>query len=881
MTAPSPPPKTRNRPLPELLAPAGTMEAFLAALAAGADAVYLGGKRFGARQYAGNFDEAGIESAVAAAHARGVKVYVTANTLVHDRELKSALEYLIRLHAMGVDAVLVQDVGLASLAREIIPSLPLHASTQVTVHNAAGVQAMAAMGFSRVVLARELPLSEIEEIARETAATGIGLEVFAHGALCFSYSGQCLLSSVIGGRSGNRGMCAQPCRKPYTLVTGPADPYGRPARLRALPLAGRYLLSPKDLCVYRKLGRLVHSPVVSLKIEGRMKSPGYVAVVTSVYRRALDAIADGRDPYAESDERDLALAFNRGFTDGYLFGHRHAAVMGCEQPDNRGLCIGTVAEYRPRTGEAAIALRTPVTPIAGDGLFVAGDGSGDAGTGFPLNANPERSGDRIVLRVPSPVREGSTVFLTASVALAATVRKIIAGGCPGLRRPLPLDCTVTIDPGGRMTIEGTVDPWIIPPVRFRYAPDFTLMPARTRPLTRENLKENLEKTGGTPFILRNVEIRYDGGMFAPVSAINHIRRELLACAEEALVAAFRPPEEEIRAARDRLAAALPDRPPVFRPEAGSGPLLVVITDTVPGVREAARGGAGTVCFEPDVPDPGTQCRCRGQEEDFREEVRAAIRHCRDAGVPVAMKLPRILRQPALSAILAALPGLTDEGLSACMAGDAGALAAVRSRCPDLDLIGGPEMNIFNHTAARFAAGSCRTVLLSPELSGSEIEELVRRTRSCGCDVGFGMIVQGDLEVMISENCVLEPVRHCGDDATRVPGFTGLRDETGRVFPVRTDGNCRTRVLNADETCLIDHLPEMVNAGIAWICIDARGKTPAYTLEITRIYREALSCIAGHAGDGIPAGLARLKERARGIAQGRITAGHYLHGLKEA
>lgn len=308
--------------LPELLAPAGSPEAFRAAVAAGADAVYLSGRKFGARAYAQNFTGPEIEEAIAYAHARGVRGYITVNTLLHDRELAAVGEYLVWLYSIGADAVLIQDIGVAALAREVVPGLPLHASTQMTIHNADGVRWAAEMGFSRVVLARELSLDEINAIARSTKNTNIGLEVFVHGALCYCYSGQCLLSSVIGGRSGNRGMCAQPCRKPYTLVTGESDSYGRPVRLQDVPLPERYLLSPKDLCTVKDLERLVHSPVVSLKIEGRMKSPEYVATVVSTYRKALDAHAGSTAPEQDADMRTLALAFNRGFTKGYLLGQK-------------------------------------------------------------------------------------------------------------------------------------------------------------------------------------------------------------------------------------------------------------------------------------------------------------------------------------------------------------------------------------------------------------------------------------------------------------------------------------------------------------------------------------------------------------------------------
>ena len=215
------------RRLPELLAPAGSPEALIAALAAGADAVYLSGKRFGARKFAANFDEPALEKAIDYAHLRGAKVYVTVNTLIRDDELFDVAKYLLRLYEMGTDAVLIQDLGVAALARQLVPDLELHASTQMTIHNREGAVFAARIGFKRVVLAREVTLDEIKEMENELKASGPGLEIFVHGALCYCYSGQCLLSSAIGGRSGNRGMCAQPCRKPYVLLRGEKDEYGR------------------------------------------------------------------------------------------------------------------------------------------------------------------------------------------------------------------------------------------------------------------------------------------------------------------------------------------------------------------------------------------------------------------------------------------------------------------------------------------------------------------------------------------------------------------------------------------------------------------------------------------------------------------------------
>ena len=371
--------------LPQLLAPAGSPEALAAAIAAGADAVYLSGKRFGARKFAANFDETALAKAIDYAHLADVKVYVTVNTLIRENELSDVAKYLLRLYEMGADAVLLQDLGASLLAGQIVPELERHASTQMTIHNRQGALWAARAGFKRAVLAREVSLDEIKEMdkmrqaGKETKSPPIGLEIFVHGALCYSYSGQCLLSSAIGGRSGNRGMCAQPCRKPYVLLRGEKDQYGRPAGLAAAAQRERFLISTRDLCVYRHLDRIVRSPVESLKIEGRMKSAQYVAVVTSIYKRALQAIAKGKWSPSPEDERDLALSFNRDFTEGHLLGARD--VMGREMSDNRGVLIGSVASFDVQRGEATVRLSGPLLPRERrrPGLPVSGPGDGPGG----------------------------------------------------------------------------------------------------------------------------------------------------------------------------------------------------------------------------------------------------------------------------------------------------------------------------------------------------------------------------------------------------------------------------------------------------------------------------------------------------------------------
>ena len=872
---------------PELLAPAGSPEAFRAAIAAGADAVYLSGKHFGARKFAKNFSDDEIAAAIAYAHARGVRVYVTVNTLIHDRELAGVAAYLVRLYAMGADAVLVQDPGIAAIAREIVPGLVLHASTQLTIHNAEGVHWAYGQGFSRVVLARELSLTEIDGIAEAVRDIPVGLEIFAHGALCYSYSGQCLLSSVIGGRSGNRGMCAQPCRKPYMLVEGKTDKYGRPTDLHEVTAKEHYLLSPKDLMTYRDLGRIAGSPVASLKIEGRMKSPEYVATVVSTYRRALDAVAAGTFVPDASAERDLYLAFNREFTRGYLMGDRLRDLMARDRPDNRGLCIGKVTRFDQRARTVTIVPDRPIVLHPGDGILFHNPEHPAASWGCSLNSEPVAAKDGIELTVARPVLAGTRVYLTSSLDLAARSRQIAGSPSPDLRHPVPVDLAVRVDAEGLLTLTGTIRPPGRSPVAVEGSPGLSMEPARSRPLSGEQLAEQLTKTGGTPFAVADLSLEYDGTRFAPVSGINKVRRDFFTRAESELVAASRPAPADARAAEQRLkhyCARFKDTPaaPVLVGNAQHNCGIVLFADTLETVEAGAAAGASMVCFEPD------SFLCRGGTSDrdrlVRTEavLRAALPTCRKKHCRLVWKLPRITRETEMEALRVLLPRLVTAGLDTCMTDNPGTAAALSAAAPGIGLFGSFGLNVFNAETVRvYARQNFGGLILSPELSGDEMAVLAGSARNDARRPQLGVFVQGSLETMVTEDCLhalLSSCRKKGGSCAR-NRWIGIRDETGHLLPVRTDGACRSHILNAAETSLVEAVPDLVAMGIDMFVIDARGRTGAYAREMVAVYREALG--TGEAGRGKGAGSRKPpKDRIREIALGGITTGHYVRGLKD-
>jgi putative protease len=672
------------------------------------------------------------------------------------------------------------------------------------------------------------------------------------------------------------------------IVTGERDEYGRPERIRDLPLPGHYLLSPKDLCTYRHLPELVQAPVVSLKIEGRMKSPEYVAIVVSTYRRALNAIAAGSWKPAPEAERDLLLAFNRGFTRGYLFGDRHRTLMARDAPDNRGICIGTVTNQDTRSRAVTVNLNGTLIPATGDGLLFAAPAKDREDWGFQLNNAPVAGNKKTIqFSIPRPVAPGSSVFITSSRDLEKKARQIISRPPSDLGHRVPVDLSILVNTDGRISIEGRLESGSGKDVPVVYKPDFALVPARSRPLLPDQLEAQLRKSGDTPFVIRDFSIAYDGTLFAPVGELNRMRREFLARAEEVLLASSVPSEEGIIQSRRRRTAAFPEYP---APAVTGGdtdtititPALTVYTDTTEAAAMAVKEGCTCICFEPAFVLPCHSCMTgtNGEDRLISEQVTGAMVLCRDNGTRFVLKLPRITRNRYLAAVLPEIAFLHKNGLDTCMVENPGTAHAIQRLLPGMDLYGAAGLNIFNHRSACHLSPPFRLLTLSPELSRDECRELIRAARKDGCSVSFALIVQGISEAMVTEDCLLELVQHCRPGAISGKGsaFFGIRDATGHIFPFQTDGECRTRIGNAVETCLIDHLPAIQKAGIGEVVIDARGRTGAYAGAMTRIYRDAITRCGAGAGTGDQSG--HLKERVKSLAYGGITAGHFLRGLKE-
>lgn len=643
--------------IPEILAPAGSFEALRAAVWAGADAVYLGGQAFNARANAANFGSEELREALVLAHRAGVKVYVTVNTLLKEPELPEALNFLGQLYNMGVDAVIVQDLGLATAARTVLPGLELHASTQCTTASLAGARAMADIGFSRVVLARELSALQVRQISQDSP---IATEIFLHGALCVAYSGQCLYSSMAGGRSGNRGMCAQSCRLPSRLIN---------ARRQG------HLLSPRDLNLIRHIPLLADLGASALKIEGRARGADYVAEVVSTYRRALDAYAANPAVWSVPEEADARLrqAFNREFTAGLLLGESGDAFYNPERPGNQGLPVGSVAAVDG--DRVRVMLKHPVSP--GDLLgFMSGGKE-------IVNTVVRGAGQALELRsdYARGLRPGEQVIRLFDSTRSGELRSQYQSYAP---ESVSVSWHVTGSHGKALVLRMQHGDVVVETESAQL-----LERAQGEGLTDESLTRQLSKLGDTPFVQAGLSSQVEQGLFLPVSEINACRRRAVSAMTDALYGQSHP-------------VVLPLVLPVAtrREDHGTAAGLGVVVGSVEEAVAAAEAGADWLAVGWEWAEQGLPALL-----EVYHSVRARIR------IPVTLRLPRVLHTDEENWLLSHL-----DGSEEILASAPGVLTAAAGK--GCTVRGDTGLNVFNSLTA--TSLSIASATLSPELNRGEV-----------------------------------------------------------------------------------------------------------------------------------------------------------------
>ena len=783
---------------PEVLAPAGSYESFHAAIAAGADAVYLAGNLFGARAFAQNFSEEELLHVIDEAHLHGRKIYLTVNTLLKEKELEEKLyTYLEPYYNEGLDAVIVQDYGVLRFIRQHFPGLALHASTQMTVTGPEGASLLADYGVERVVPARELSLKEVETIKK---ATQMEMECFVHGALCYCYSGQCLMSSMIGGRSGNRGQCAQPCRLPYTYK-------GK----------NGYLMSLKDICTLESIPDLIEHGIDSFKIEGRMKKPEYVAGVTAMYRKYTDLYLEhGREEFRvkKSDLEELMDLYNRGgFHSGYYFVHNGPEMLCTNRPNHAGTKAAKVLGQKGR--ELQISVLKDLSK--GDVLeFPSGHGDYTLGKDW-------KKGERQTILLPKNQREkkGAWIFRTRCNALLQRLNQTYVNA----KLQEPISGRVVLKPGEKAVLElrftgrnGTKTVIRVKGER--------IAPAENRPLTEEQVTKALAKTGNTPFYFETLDVKLEGDCFCPMQQLNTLRRQGIEELEKAVLNGFR-----------RTSADVGQQD---------------MTDTVSDLEKRADNTAGNLrtsvlaetleqleamweFLESALESSEMEQSLRRIYLDFElflgkekpEKTREICRKFQQKKIQIFLALPHISRGN-LDGKLKSLLLAEKETVDGVLIRNLESLGMLRKIGFDKSVIADHNLYILNHEAKKFlkeegiSEYTASLELNAKELSGLDLTD---------CEG----VVYGYIPVMESAQCLEKTCFGC----KKASGRDEMADRLGHRFSMRRVCTfCYNVIYNTDPQVLFSEMDTLRRVKVSSCRLHFTGESKAETKQILSLYTQA-------------------------------------------
>ncbi|HJG96571.1 MAG TPA: U32 family peptidase [Romboutsia timonensis] len=799
----------------ELLAPVGSFESLKAAVQNGANAVYLGGKDFGARASANNFDRDELKEAVKYAHIRGVQVFVTTNTLRKENEIENFLEYVKFLYDIDVDAIILQDIGMARLIKRELPDFELHASTQMVAHSLEDVKYLESVGFDRVVLAREVTVEEIKYICDNCKAD---IEVFVHGALCVCYSGQCLMSSMIGNRSGNRGRCAQPCRQRYELV----DVYTG----EVVNSNGDYLLSPKDLSTIEEIDKIIDAGVHSLKIEGRMKRPEYVATVIDGYRKTIDEYLT-TNKLNVSDEiiSDLYTIFNRKFTKGLLLGDVGKDVMNSQLPNNQGLYVGTVVDYNKKAKRLKIKLAN--TLKKGDGINLGGGTIGR----IIKNGNIETigyKGEIIELDFVGEARKGQIVFKTSDSELMDRVQATFTQDKEFVKNII--DAKITIKLGqkpiltlmdrnkNKATVEG----------------DKIVEEAMKVALSKEKVDTQLRKLGNTPYELDKLEIDLDDNVSLPVSLLNQMRRDCIELLDKERVII-----------KDRKYKNKNVKYNPIQYNRNKKQEISVKVKNLEQLESALECGVDRIYYE----DTNTIDKAMSLALKYNKKV--------------IYSAPRIIRNKEYNQLAKA----NNAGVESVQVGNYGSIDYFKDKELNIDYY----LNAFNsETINYYKEIGADTLCISQELNLNEIKETIKYT-----DINIESVVYGYTPLMITEYCPMGViVRDCKKDkrvAKCKESIYALRNSKGDEFRVSQDIFCRSTIYNSNVTCMLDNLYELHEIGINILRLD-------FTLEDKDTVKEVIDAHKEVLANGYKLGVKATKLYNKLDSKG-TTSGHYYKGVE--
>jgi putative protease len=823
----------RNPRLPELLAPAGDWECAKAAVENGADAIYFGLEKFNARMRAHNFTEADLPKLMEFLHRRGVKGYVTFNILVFENELANAENYLRAIIAAGVDAAIVQDVGICQLIRKLSPDFPIHASTQMTVTSAVGVEFARELGCNLVVLARECSIAEIKKMnfALRTSHFALPLEVFVHGALCVAYSGQCLTSESLGGRSANRGECAQACRMPYDLISdGKQVPLGDK----------RYLLSPQDLSGLEVLPDLVRAGVASLKIEGRLKSPEYVASITRVYRAALDKLLlNFGDVETRRNENDLSgsafprpsgeskyeleMAFSRGLFTGWFDGTNNQQLVHARFGKKRGVFLGEVT--RVENEKVFLKLEAPLK--RGDGVvFDAGrpDENEEGGRVYEIqisNHKTQNSGESALEfgygNIDfNRIHVGDKLWKTNDPELDKRLRQSFAGDAPRFQRPVEMEVHGLV--GKPLTLiardeEGHV-------VQLDSA--MPLAKAKKQPLTIERLREQLGRLGGTPFKLGELKNFLTVEVMLPMSELNRLRREIVGQLEKLRA---QPKRWQLYVHRDaEIQCSFTSSASLRLGGKSEASELIVLVRSLQQLEAALKCGVRTVYCEFEDP------------KKYREAVTMfhTTRGCSEPQSSIWVAPPRIFKTGE-EWILKQVLSSNADGYLVRNYDHLKFFAGCRKR-------GDYSLNIANRLAADYFKNAFGLESITPsyDLNFTQLEALLQAAPP----EWFEVTIHQHMPMFHMEHCVFCAFLSRGTDYTNCgrpcdTHVVKLRDRVGAEHALKADAGCRNTVFNSQTQTGAEYISKMIELGVRNFRVEFLDETPETVERTIAKYRQLL------------------------------------------
>ncbi|WP_407379658.1 DUF3656 domain-containing protein [Methanobrevibacter sp.] len=822
--------------LQELLAPAGSYDVFVIAVNAGADAVYIAGQNYGARAFAKNFTMEEIEKAVNYAHLNNAKVHVTVNTLINNFEIINVLDYLFKLYQIGVDAVIVQDFGIIQLLKKLMPDLEVHASTQMALSNYSAIKWAYDNNIRRIVLPREKSIEEIEMIHSQLEKDDIDLEleVFGHGALCYCVSGNCYMSSYNSGRSGNRGACAQPCRREYRL------------KYRGYNVGNGFLLSTHDLATYNNLDTISKAGVTSLKLEGRMKSGDYIGTIVNSYRNIIDGNPGDW-------QKDLHLVFNRRFTNGYIMNDKPGQVMGRGSSGHEGLYIGDIINIDGT--KVTIEIKNKEIPVIlekGDGIAFKYNGKIK---GIYLENIIKQDENEIIIDTTRLVKVGTEVFISYSAKTHESLKQFKN---ETIKSNIPINVTFNFqkDLTANIKVEYYLDDELI---NFRYKGIARFEKAKNRPITKDSIIKQLEKTGGTPFYMEKIRFNdMPDDLFIPISGLNKIRREILDKAEELLLNHYTPTKKSIKATRKKL-EEFKSNYDSYENRTNKKAKLSLFANDLNQIR-AANGF--------DLKRIYLDVNCLyNNPDDYYENISDILKEANQIApeIEIVWVLSSFINEFELIKANDIIKELEAEGyLISVMVDSPGA-----EKIFDCPIYGNHNLNVWNSFTVENLS-KYNGLILSSELSGREIREITRKNYIRNTDLE--MIVHGNLEVIVSR----DDFSNLNDGRDFIIGnnaeYATLEDKKRKKFKYKIffDYNRQSHILNKDCLCLIEEMNEIKDLNLDNLIVDCRYSTEEYTKNILAIYNDSLDDISQEK-------LNEFKYEIMDFSQSYINKGNYIEG----